>query len=381
MSELIIAIACLGALAVSFWALRRRPKYARTPQALLLPKSFHKVLFDSRSEVLEDLRQLYQKTDHDVSVGLALGTLLRKEGQLKTALKLHQSLLTRPNLDDRVRAYILAEWSADFLAAGLLDRARQTLEEAIEVAQPDTQFCQHAARVYCQLREWDRAFDAVDRFFLGTQAAKKEQLAQIRNEQGEAFWKDEHYGQAKTAFEKAIAVDERCVPAYLNLSQYYRITDKPQKALRFLTKHQKKFDAYHWLWIKEMRKIATQIGDASLFLDPADDRLEDVPDDWRTRSILARSLMQQGDFDSAFSHLMRCLEHAPEVLIIHQMIWELIQRTPQPSAPMAQYMDTVRENLVFRNPYQCIRCGFDSAHLLWRCPSCSHTRTFFERKI
>lgn len=63
----------------------------------------------------------------DLRLQQALGTLLRDRGEPDRAIEVRLSLLARPGLPDHFRQDALLELARDYLAAGIFDRADQSL--------------------------------------------------------------------------------------------------------------------------------------------------------------------------------------------------------------------------------------------------------------
>ena len=71
----------------------------------------------------------------------ALGSLFRRRGETDRAIRVHQNLVDRPDLDDRTRAHALYELGLDFLKAGLVDRAEDSfLVASHTLANPSQEF-------------------------------------------------------------------------------------------------------------------------------------------------------------------------------------------------------------------------------------------------
>lgn len=62
---------------------------------------------------------------------LALARLLRERGELRRAIRIHQNLLSRPDLERAERLVCLAELGLDFSRAGFVRRATATFEEVL----------------------------------------------------------------------------------------------------------------------------------------------------------------------------------------------------------------------------------------------------------
>ncbi|CAM2068372.1 Rubredoxin-2 domain-containing protein [Sulfidibacter corallicola] len=367
----------LGVIALLAWLGRGTEQESRE---LLLARTMGRLFEGDTEQALEDLRALYRRSGQDAGIGLALGVLFRRSGKIRMALRTHLGLNTRPNLDDPMRALILTELGADYLESGLLERARQSLEEAQALAGPTEHLARYGQRTYARLGEWDQAQKLVAAYGKRAGVDVKQRMAMLRNEQGESEWREQRLDEADTAFRKALSLWSGCLPAILNHCRYLRHVEKAAKALTFLNKQRKHFEGHEWLYHKEAMKIAMALEDHQVFVEPAKTRLQEDPDDWRTRAVLGSFLLETGAFEEAGNYLREALEISPQTLLLHQKMWDLILRVDDLDR-FRVYREFVRHSVRFSDPYECRACGFHSAKLLWQCPSCFQDGGFVERKI
>jgi len=379
MTPLLFFVAVL--LLIVFVALRLSPPADSVSRETLLSKTFSHILEGRSSEVLGDMRALYQKTGQDVGIGMALGILLRHLGKNQIAIRTHRSLATRRELEPDFLALIHVELAADFLACGLLDRARESVEKALELCPADEQATAYAERIYIRLETWDQAFKVVTAYGKKHGIDVRERLGLLRYRQGEACWKQTNYEAANNAYKKAVAVHETCFPAWLGQSRYFRQIEKPNKALALLKKNAAHFAGHEWLMIEEMMHLARTCNDDSVFLRAAEDRLRQDHSDWRTRRLLAWFLGEIGESEKAAEHLLSCLEDRPQVLLLHQRMWSLLLRMNQPGEVFRRYQAQVKEGMVFDHAWECKSCFYLSPEPCWSCPSCHRAYSFAERKI
>ncbi|MSP53690.1 MAG: tetratricopeptide repeat protein [Gammaproteobacteria bacterium] len=71
-----------------------------------------------------------------IEMHFALGSLFRRRGETDRAIRIHQNLLTRANLDKILRVEILMELGCDYMAAGVHDRAERLFQEVVEAGKP-----------------------------------------------------------------------------------------------------------------------------------------------------------------------------------------------------------------------------------------------------
>ena len=92
-------------------------------------------LLNEQSDKAIDVFVKMLEMDHEViEMHLAVGSLFRKRGEVERAIRIHQSLTARPDIDEGVKAQALLELAKDYLRAGLLDRTEDLCLEIVDAA-------------------------------------------------------------------------------------------------------------------------------------------------------------------------------------------------------------------------------------------------------
>lgn len=366
--------------AVFLW-LWLRPEQTSASRTYLLARALNTLVDGREQEATEALRVLYQESAQDAGVGLVLGSLFRRRGKLKMATQTHKGLALREDLDPAMRGLIHTELAADYLASGMLERAQNALETAVEIGGASETAVFYGRRIYMKLGEWENAYKLIQAHGKKEGRDVKPDLAMLRNLQGEHDFEVALYEPAAAAFKKALSLDAGCLPAIINSSRCMRYTDKSAKALTFLQKNEAAFEGHAWLYQKELMKIAMRLENHDLFVLSAMARIEAEPDDWRTRSVLGSFLMEIGDFDAAYVQLRAALETAPETLLLHQKMWQLMWRQGENPELFHQYQQLVRDQIHFGATYECGRCRHRDTRLHHQCPSCFEMNSYHERRL
>nr|MDJ0840012.1 hypothetical protein [Acidobacteriota bacterium] len=374
---IVVAVFLVGAAAF----IRFRRGEEPVSRDTLLSRTFGHLLEGERESVLEDMRRLYQKTGHDVGIGMALGILLRHLGKNQVAIRTHRSLATRRELEPDFEAMIHTELAADYLAGGLLGRARDSVDKALALTPGNQQAVQLAERIYMNLGEWDAAFKIVQAYGKKQNRDVKDRLGLIRYRQGEVLLEEGRGEEANAAFKKAVAAHEFCLPAWLGQARYLRESGKPEKAVALLRKHADKFEGEEWSALEEIMIAARETADHTVFQRAAEQRLQEDHRDWRTRRLLAQFLADIGEFEQAGEHLLNCLEDRPQVLILHKNMWSLLLRMDNPHELMGRYQQRVKQDMVFGHTWECKACFYRDPELRRHCPNCHRNYSFAERKI
>src|SRR5687767_2188417 len=89
-----------------------------------------------------------------VETHLALGSLFRRRGEVDRAIRIHQNLIARPQLNKNQRIQALSELAQDYLRAGVLDRAERLFLELTSIEENRIISLQHLLHIYQQEKDW-----------------------------------------------------------------------------------------------------------------------------------------------------------------------------------------------------------------------------------
>jgi len=96
-----------------------------------------------------------------------LGDSFRNRGEVDRALRVHQNLIARTNLQPKQKQKAMFSLGEDFFAAGMLDRAESVFQELLSHTKYNNHIsksavCSALRTIYEQTQEWQKAIDATD---------------------------------------------------------------------------------------------------------------------------------------------------------------------------------------------------------------------------
>jgi len=118
------------------------------------------VLSRKTDEALELFVQMAKVDDETLETHFALGHLFRRRGEVERAIRVHQNLLARPNLNETQRHQAVFSLAEDYLGAGLYDRAEQLFAELDDSPTLAESALEKLVYLYEREREWQKAIDA-----------------------------------------------------------------------------------------------------------------------------------------------------------------------------------------------------------------------------
>src|SRR5262245_1845166 len=112
------------------------------------------VLSRRTDEALELFVQMAKVDEDTLETHFALGHLFRRRGEFERAIRVHENLLARPNLNDTQRHQALFALAEDYLGAGLFDRAEQLFSQLRESTTLAEAALEKLVSIYEREPEW-----------------------------------------------------------------------------------------------------------------------------------------------------------------------------------------------------------------------------------
>ena len=158
-------------------------------------------------------------TDSDnVDAYIRLGDLFMQQGEVERAIKVHENLSLRRNLDKREEKKVLQALVRDYVKTDRKVKAISLLEELVHMDKSDAVSAERLAELYIETGAWDKCEEQLKE--LARHQAQRQRAARLHTEYGRAYPKD-NPGAALAAFETALKLDPNSIPARLYLGDHH----------------------------------------------------------------------------------------------------------------------------------------------------------------
>ncbi len=386
MTELLWLLLPLAA--ASGWIAARRSgrKPRRTSRGTLSEdyiKGLNFLLNEQSDRALEVFIEMVDVDADTVETHLILGSLFRRRGEVDRAIRIHQNLIARPNLEPRQRANALMELGRDYMRAGVLDRAEGLFRELINTGFQSAEGYARLRDLYEQEKEWERAIWAAERLRGHTREPQSTRIAHYYCELGEQAARSGDPVKAAQNARRALANERDSVRASILLGDLAVKEGDDKGAL------------------KHYGQVANQHPDfASLVLDRVRGvymRLNDVPgyerflaqfreQDGSLAILLARldTLRDQGrqaEMDDLLNQALTRDNVALPVLEVFLRSWSGRVTDAQAAEVLNRASQVIDNHLQQRPIHQCVNCGFSLRAHLWHCPGCHQWSTIKPREL
>ncbi len=188
-------------------------------------------------------------------------------------------------------------------------------------------------------------------------------------------------GAAGKHFETAIDLDQRTVPAYLNLGDVRLKMGATEEAIATWQEVLRVAPERAYLAFGRLQRAFADANASSRFLDLCRLIIEANPQDWRARLALGQYHAAHGEPTRALDLAFESLVHNPHALTIHQTIWRTLTTLDFEPELVRRYVSLTHDSVFYLDPHVCMRCRYRSTELLWQCPQCHEWNTFVEERI
>jgi len=368
----------VAAIAIGWWLGRRERKSQVSNDHQELSRNYFQglnyLLNEQPDRAISTFIQALEVNSDTIETHLALGSLLRKRGEVDKAVSVHQNLLARPQLNRETSHYVQLELARDYLLAGLLDRAEKLLldliEENGEVREPGLQLL---VEIYQQEREWQRAIEVASKLpTRGTDGyAVRRSLAHLYCELSQVALESGDYALAKEHILLAFSHDSNCVRASLLLGRLEYQLGHKKDAIKAL----KKIRLQNGTFVPESLDLLTRCyeqggGKQKDLREYLVQCLDETPA-ISVVFILAKSIREEQGDEAVARFISNHLKKNPTIRGLTQLIDLHIDNTQGIARDNLAILRSFTEALVADKPvYRCEECGFSGKKLHWLCPSC-----------
>ena len=324
---------------------------------------------DDADKAIQAFTRLLE-VDHDtVEIHLALGNLFRRQGEVDRALRIHQNLVARPNLDDQQRSHARFELARDYLRAGMLDRAEDLLREISGQPAFREQALSGLVSIYEQERDWLQALTTTRELEAVRGHSLRPVIAQYLCELADLERRRRDYPAAISHLRDAYGEYRECVRASLMQGEIEEATGNYESAVRLYRRVVDQDIEFVGEVIEPLARCYERLsrpGELLSFLE----QIAAQYDGPAPRIAIAREFARNGDASRAQTYLAQALQSKPSWIGLDQ----LLQLTPATTDPLQPSVDSMRNALkrvTDASPrYQCNQCGFHARVLYWQCPGC-----------
>ena len=358
------------------WADARVDMRQVVHESRALPRSYFQglnfLLNEQPDKAIDSFLEVAKVDSQTVELHFALGNLFRRRGETERAIRMHQNLIDRPDLDDGVRLHALSELGQDFLKSGLLDRAEEIFNKLVGTAFED-EAKRNLLEIYQVEKEWQKAIELAREL---PDVASQQEVAEFYCELAAGEIMRSRPDSARVHLEAAMQQNRKCVRASLLQGDLLLQEGNLPGAIDAWQRIEQQDPAYLALVAQRLletyRKMAQRDEGIALlrgYLEryPSLDLLDVV-----------YQLILEGEGNEAAYRLVRDeLQRNPTLLGLEKLMSARLPLAAPEVRPDIEVAKTIIQGYTKRlSRYRCDNCGFKARQFYWRCPACGGWETY-----
>ncbi len=368
----------LPVAAASGWYAARQKYYSETENRPARRRAFSpdyirglKHLLDEQPDKAIDVFvNMIEVESETVETHLALGNLFRRRGEVARAIRIHQNLVERANLDDEQRGIVILELGLDYMRSGLLDRAESLFHQLLELRAHRGRALKQLVEIYQQEQEWEKAIEYASRFEQVAPADMRQSIAQYYCQLAEQKVAGGDENACYDLIKTALAVDRNCVRASLIDSRLRKKAGEFKKAINALQRIESQDADFLTEALAPLLACYQAQGNVGEFIDYLDNlstrRTVILP-----LPVLFELLNSERGKAVAKRLLEEELKQRPSARGLERLIHYLLRDCGQHGHEQdLKVLQVYAEKIASAEFYRCAHCGFKAKLLHWQCPAC-----------
>ena len=340
---------------------------------------FRYLLSKESDRAIEAFMKAVRLDTETVETYFALASLFRDKGEIERAISIHQSIITRPRLDEAIRLQALYDLALDYKKAGLFDRAIDVFKEVIRRNPQKKEAYLELANVYQVLKDWAAAYTVIQRLDKITGEDHSIVLAHFQTEIGKKLQMEDKR-RAEDAFKKAIKINKKCIDAYLHLGDLYFEQKNIKKALSIWEEVIKISPEYSFLVYSRLEKIISEIKEERVFRKFIQNLEKKRERDIYSALFISKYYLGGKNLEKAESFVNEVLQKAPTSVGARQLLSQIFLEKGEVQKAIT-LLTQISQNLLPQKSYQCSQCGYEATKLSWWCPQCQRWDTIKPKGI
>jgi lipopolysaccharide biosynthesis regulator YciM len=333
------------------------------------------LLNEQPDKAIDAFIEAVQRDPDTTELHFALGNLFRRRGEFERAVRVHQHLLQRGDLDEAERQRAQYALAHDFMKAGLFDRAEAAFEQLTGTPfENDSRLA--LLGLHERAHDWPAATEVAAQLEKRGAGSFATRIAHYQCEIAQGALARGQSAEALDALRKARAAAPQSARPLIEIAQHHARCGEPAAAMDMLIElRQRNPDAFIL--------VAADFAAAAVACGRVDS---------------ARETLTQLQVRSPSMDLVRALAQldGPVAAAPSQPLLEMLRLQPSLSAALA-VLESPRETIsepalagvreaVARagRPllrYRCAACGFETQRHFWQCPGCLGWDTYPSERV
>ena len=319
-----------------------------------LLRGINYLLSDKPDLALQEMVQVARLRSEAADVYMALGEMFRSQGEIGRAVRIHQNILARPDVSQRLYLQAHFALAKDFQTGGLLDRALRHYQKVLDVRPDHLDALTASLRIREQSSEWLKAEELLSRI----ERLKGDEDSLHRAYLWCALAQDAmKAGDAAVAYEyvdHALSLAAHCGHAYILLIELALQHEDEEKLQASLLAIQDKAADYVHLLVPLLLHHAPCMEQLRVYYQKTEDH------------ELALSWMEA----LAENEVSAAVDLREKLHFVSAGLRESLRLAAMGMNEDKCFVQQAKQWRLAMKHYHCEQCGVQIAEMRWQCPQC-----------
>jgi len=337
-------------------------------------QSMNYLLSDQHGKALDTFMSMVDVNQDTAETHIILGNLFRNRGEVDRAIRIHQNLIARPELDPEVRKECSIELAKDYLKAGFLDRAESIFSKISKEVGSSTQVFLYLKEIYESEKEWEKAISVTTQI----QSTSNDDYSDIISHyfcelaELELSLPDKNSKEkAKKYINKALNYNKNSPRALILQGDLSYENNNFVDALKKYMYIYENYSQYSYLVLEKLKNTHEKLNTKESFYS------------------FIKNISSLGNQMELYSSLTKEYSSSISNNEISNLYEEEFKNNKVTLEQLSEYLDLINQNkIAFDNnslknikkcinlftqkeiTHKCNNCGFSSIKHYWQCPSC-----------
>ena len=395
LTDIFLYLLLLVALGLG-WGLGRRARFNSTskssrPYRNLPAKDYfiglNYLLNDEPDDAIDIFMDALEVNSGTLETHMALGTLLRRRGKVDRSIAVYQDLLGQNGFSNVEMNKIKINLVQSYIAAGLLDRAENLLEELRqEKGGIKVEALMHSANVYQIEKDWLEGVKVLTELLRVCAPKKRLKYQNLAShfycELAEETLAKEHLSRTREFLQLASGMDKNNVRVSILRGKLEALCGNYSQAIKSYLQVKKQDSGFIADVFYPLVKCYQKAGKEKSLKKFIEASIKEETNITVLLGLAEYLQQEQGD-QAARTFILEQLNRKPSLrLLLQSMNYGALfpdnekgaddlaskNGAQLPQRVLAEYIESKAQ-------YQCVNCGFELKSLHWLCPSCSHWGT------
>jgi lipopolysaccharide assembly protein B len=348
-----------------------------------LPVSYFKglnfLLNEQPDKAIEAFIEVVKVDPQTIELHFALGSLFRRRGEVERAIRMHQNLVEREDLEEPQRMYALFELAQDYLKAGLLDRAEELFAK-LEQSPHSEAALKFLLEIYEQEKDWQKAIGIAGKLEAVTGRSHQKEIANFYCELASNEIIHSRPDAARPHLAEALAHHRLSVRANILLGDLEMSQGNTEAAIEAWKRIESQNPAYLSLVAEKLHGAFAHLHRVDEGLNLLRGYLGKYPSLDLLNTVFQGTLEKEGP-DDAYRLVRDELRRNPTLLGLDKLLEAQLLEAPLDRRRDLELIKAlVHQHTRGLAMYKCDNCGFRARQFYWHCPACAGWETYAPRR-